>query len=145
MDLRLIILVVSPTFSSNITSPWLWIQQHLSNFRLGCLILFQLQSDVRLPNFSLSWQPVWFLYSRYRSVNVIVDGLSRSFEFLSLWESLPVVGCLLGSLTAFHGCLRPFKVFHLNCYFWLQTYSLPVVGGLSGSLAVAKVILFVSI
>ena len=41
----------------------------------------------------------------------VVDGLSRSFEFLGLWESLPVVGCLLGSLIAFHGRLRSFKVF----------------------------------
>ena len=40
---------------------------------------------------------VWFPYSRYQSLNV-VDGLSRPFEFLGLWESLPVVGCLGGSL-----------------------------------------------
>ena len=42
----------------------------------------------------------WFPYSRYQSLSV-VDGLSRSLEFLSLWESLPVVGGFSGSLTVF--------------------------------------------
>ena len=35
-----------------------------------------------------------------------------------------------------------FQSLYLNCYFWRQTYLLPVVGGLSGSLEVAKGILF---
>ena len=30
----------------------------------------------------------------------VVDGLSRSLEFLGRWESLPVVGGLSGSLTS---------------------------------------------
>ena len=44
----------------------------------------------------------WFPYSRYRLLSV-VDGLSRSLEFLGVWGSLPVVGGLSGSLTVFHG------------------------------------------
>ena len=76
----------------------------------------------------------WFRYSRYQSLSVI-DGLSRSLEYLGRWESLPVVGGLSGSLTVFQSL-------HLNCYFWRQTYSLPIVGGLSGSLAVTKGISF---
>ena len=58
------------------------------------------------------------------------------------WKSLPVVGGLLVSLTVVHGMSVVFQSLHLNCYFWRQTYSLPVVDGLSGWLAVAKVILF---
>ena len=76
----------------------------------------------------------WFQYSRYQSLSV-VDGLLWSFEYLGRWESLPVVDSLSWSLTVFQSL-------HLNCYFWRQTYSLPVVSGLSGSLAVAKGILF---
>ena len=55
--------MLSPNCGRNITCPWdlLWIQQHSWNFRLGCLILFQLQSNVRLQmtvkDFLLSWQP----------------------------------------------------------------------------------------
>ena len=44
----------------------------------------------------------WFPYTLYRSLNV-VDGFSQSLKFLGLWESLPVVGCLPGSLIVFHG------------------------------------------
>ena len=46
-----------------------------------------------------------------------------------------MVSGLSGSLIVFHGL-------HLNCYFGAKFYTLPVVGGLSGSLAVAKGILF---
>ena len=61
--LWLFIAGVSSKFSSNITCSWnwLWIQQHSSNFRLGYLILVQLQSNVHLQmtvkDFPLSWQP----------------------------------------------------------------------------------------
>ena len=33
----------------------------------------------------------------------VADGLSLSFEFLGLRQSMPVVGCLSGSLIVFHG------------------------------------------
>ena len=51
------------------------------------------------------------------------------------WQSFSVIDSFSWSLVVFQSL-------HLNCYFWHQTYSLPVVDGLSGSLAVAKVILF---
>ena len=54
--------------------------------------------------------------------NQIYTPFLWSFEFLGLWESLPIVGCLSGSLIVFHGRSRSFKVFHLNCYFWFQIY-----------------------
>ena len=44
----------------------------------------------------------WFPYGRYRSLSV-VDGLSRSFEYLGRRESLPVLSGLSGSLSVFHG------------------------------------------
>ena len=43
----------------------------------------------------------WFPYSRYRSLSV-VDGLSRSLEYMGRWESLAVVGGLSGSLTVIY-------------------------------------------
>ena len=65
----------------------------------------------------------------------VVFGVSGSLEITaSHWRSFSVVDSLSSSLVVFQSL-------HLNCYFWRQTYSLPVVDGLSGSLAVAKVIL----
>ena len=65
-----------------------------------------------------------------------VFGVSGLLEITaSHWRSFSVVDSLSWSLVVFQSL-------HLNCYFWRQTYSLPVVDGLSGSLAVAKVILF---
>ena len=52
----------------------------------------------------------------------------------SRWRSFRVVDSLSWMLTVFQNL-------HLSCYLWRQTYSLPVVGGLSGSLAVARGIL----
>ena len=81
----------------------------------------------------------WSPYSRYRSLSA-VDGLSRSLEFLGLWESLPVVGSLSGSFMVVN-CLSKssFKLLLLA-----PKYSLPVVGSdhQGRSLAVAKGILF---
>ena len=45
---------------------------------------------------------ILFPYSRYRPLSV-VDGHSRSLEYLGRWESLPVNGGLSVSLTVFHG------------------------------------------
>ena len=41
---------------------------------------------------------------RFLGIKSVVDGPSRSLEYLGRWESLPVVGSLSGSLTVFHGC-----------------------------------------
>ena len=60
---------------------------------------------------------------------------SGSLEIIaSHRQSFRVVDSLSWSLTVFQSL-------HLNCYFWCQTYSLPIFGGLSGSLAVPKGIL----
>ena len=82
----------------------------------------------------------WFPYSRSESLTV---GLSRSLEYLGCWKSLPTSRWRYFSVVDSPSWpLVVFQSLHLNCYFWRQTYSLPVVDGLSGSLAVAKVILF---
>ena len=59
------------------------------------------------------------------------DGLSRSLEFLRLWESLPVVSGLSWSLTVFQNL-------HLNCYFWRQILHTASCWRSLGSLAVAR-------
>ena len=87
--------------------------------------------------FLYAWCIMWSLPvagCRWRSFAVI--GVSGSLGITARrWRSLRVVDSLSSSLTLFQSL-------HLNCYFWRQTYSLKVVGGLSGSLAVAKGILF---
>ena len=68
-------------------------------------------------------------------VSLMVFRVSGSLGITaSHWRSFRVVDSLSWSLTVFQSL-------YLNCYFWCQTYSLPVVGGLSGTLAVAKGIL----
>ena len=77
-----------------------------------------------------------FPYSRHRSLGV-VDRSQRSFAVIgvsgslgitaSRWRSFRVVDSLSWSLMVFQSL-------HLNCYFWRQTYSLPVADGLSQSL-----------
>ena len=82
--------------------------------------------------------------------HIVVTGRWVSLTIFRSHWSIWVVGNHCQSLAVFHGfrvvdslswSLTVFQRLHLNCYFWRQTCSLPVVGGLSGPLAVAKGIL----
>ena len=90
-----------------------------------------------LPKIQCAWvKPGFHIVTECRWQSSMVFGVSGSLEITaSRWQSLSVVDNLSWSLVVF-------QRLHLNCYFWCQTYSLPVVDGLSGSLAVTKTILF---